>query len=329
MGRSSKNKRRRPPQGSHLKYVGIGSKTLIRYRTQVARFFHYLEVLQKPFPDTTKELDLELSEYINHLWLDGGSHCCARALVSGLHRFVPRLRGRLATSRQCLRNWERTLVRKRAFPLPRNCVIAFAGVAYAYKRLDLSAILLTGFLCMLRTMEAVTLQVHQIIFFPGVDKAIISLPDSKGSHRKNVTEQVVVEDPLVLASLALACRGKKPSDCVYEAAPRNFSGELQWLARALGVFRTDLTPYTLRRGGATFHYLRYGNLSVTTSFGRWENEKTCKIYVQQGAVHLAEWSTNEAQRALIHRAMSVCVRVLQEARLANSKITSIRKNAAS
>ncbi|CAK0806602.1 unnamed protein product, partial [Prorocentrum cordatum] len=166
-------------QGSHLKYVGIGSKTLLRYRTQVARLFRYLQALEKPLPSTIEELDLELSEYINHLWLDGDSHGYAGALVSGLHRFVPRLRAILATSRQYLRNWERTLVRKRAFPLPRNFVIALAGVAYAYQRPDLSAVLLTGFLCMLRTMEAVTLQVRQIAFFPNLEKPSSHCPTPK------------------------------------------------------------------------------------------------------------------------------------------------------
>eukprot|EP00959_Pyramimonas_sp_CCMP1952_P382637 8017728-Pyramimonas_sp.AAC.1 len=45
-----------------------------------------------------------------------------------------------------------------------------------------------------------------------------------------MTEQVTVADPHVVACLAVACRGKQPKYIIYTAAPRRFSGELQWFA---------------------------------------------------------------------------------------------------
>ena len=99
------------------------------------------------------------------MWNEGDSHGYAQHLLSGFCRFMPSLRYELHISRQYVKNWERTLTRRRALPLTHSLAMGLAGVALAYQREDLCALLLSGFLGLLRTMEMVTLKPSCISFF--------------------------------------------------------------------------------------------------------------------------------------------------------------------
>ena len=84
------------------------------------------------------------------------------------------------------------------------------------------------------------------------------------------------------------------------------------MARRLGFTPDRLTPYGIRRGAATWHFLKFGKLSVTTSLGRWENERTARIYVEGAAAELAEWSFEGPSGDMVRRAARVATRVLEE-----------------
>ncbi|CAK0838138.1 unnamed protein product [Prorocentrum cordatum] len=88
------------------------------------------------------ELDDELSEYINHMWLNGDSHGYAADTVSAMARFCPGARAAIPTTRQYLRNCDKVLVRKRAFPVFKELARAMVGAALAYDRADLAALVL-------------------------------------------------------------------------------------------------------------------------------------------------------------------------------------------
>ena len=38
-------------------------------------------------------------------------------------------------------------------------------------------------------------------------------------------------------------------------------------------------PYSVRRGGATAHFVQDGSLDITCERGRWGNMKTARVYV--------------------------------------------------
>ena len=277
----------------------------------VKSFFQYLVLFGICLPTTYCGLDYEMSEYINHMWLEGEPHGYAAALISAMARFIPGVRSQLSTSRQYVKNLERTLTRHRALPFTKRLVVGMAGGCYAFGRDDLAVVLLVGFTCLLRTTEALSLTPGQVTLVANGTKAVIFLPQSKGCVRSGVPDQVTLEDPLVVRALARCMEAKSPSVPIYQGSAKTFGDDVRWAANLFGVSHKKLTPYGLRRGGATWHFLRYGSLDATAVLGRWEQVRTARIYIQGAAASLAEWKLSTEQQQLLQRAGTLCERVLK------------------
>ncbi|CAK0801547.1 unnamed protein product, partial [Prorocentrum cordatum] len=153
------------------------------------------------------ELDDELSEYTNHMWLNGDSHGYAADAVSAVARFCPGARAAIPTTRQCLRNWDTVLVLKRAFPVFKELARAMVGAALAYDRADLAALVLAGFLGLLRLAEIESVTPSQIHTNPDERTAIIVLPDTKGAKKAGGVEHVIIQDTATVEALRSASAG--------------------------------------------------------------------------------------------------------------------------
>ena len=81
------------------------------------RFFVYLISWGIRTPRNVEELDLELAEFVNHLWQDDLPEQHAMDALSGFARLLPHCRGKLPIARSYFANWRKTLVRVRALPL--------------------------------------------------------------------------------------------------------------------------------------------------------------------------------------------------------------------
>ena len=173
-------------------------------------------------------------------------------LLSGLQRFIPRLRHKLPTSLRYLKNWETTLSRRRALPFSPVFGRALAGVALARSRFDLAAICLSGFACLLRTREAVCLTPWQLSFLPG-PCVMLTLRNTKTAGRHGGVEHIRCCEHVVIKALRLAALKGPAGRPLYTKPARCFGEELRWLAGLLGVYRSDVLPYGLRRGGACAH----------------------------------------------------------------------------
>ena len=292
-------------KGGHLKYVGLSPATLTRYRKCILMLYLYLDVCMLELPGSMQLLDFYLSEFINQLWLEGEPHGYAGATIAAVARFIPRSRFHVSISRQYVKNWERTLTRQRALPLSKKIVIGMAGAAYAYKLDDVACLLLVGFVGLLRTMEFLTLKVGDIMFLGKDEKAFLMLSSTKGTTRTGQAEQVMIHDPVVTRALRLAVKNKQVDELVYSGGQVGFKRNLVWLAGLFGVTHSNLTPYSLRRGGATWHFLRYGNLDATTVLGRWAQSRTARIYIHGAAADLAGWKLSSAQHLLLSKAQGI------------------------
>ena len=110
----------------------------------------------------TKELDLRVSELLEHMWLDDEPLTYAGRLMSGLKRFVPQLRWRLPQAKQYFSNWQSIHVTGQAARFPPAVIMAYAGLAVATKQYSLAALLLVGYLAFLRTGEIVSLTASKV-----------------------------------------------------------------------------------------------------------------------------------------------------------------------
>ena len=295
---------------AHLKYLGIAPRTLQRYRALMSLFYGYLDFKSIKLPSRIDGLDDVVAEYVNHLWHEGEPHGTAATTLSALSRFLPKARKGLGLARQYVKNWERALSRRMALPLTMEAVTAMAIAAYCYHREDLVAVLLVGFVGLFRTMEVLSIRCKDVTFMDKDRKALLSLPTTKSATRTGTPEQIILYDAIVVKALAKGMKGKKPNQLIYELGQVKFSEELSWLAEKFGIRHPDLTPYALRRGGATWHFTKYGSLDSTALLGRWASSKTVRIYIQQATADLAHWTLDPEKMKLFRKASSLFARIV-------------------
>ena len=55
----------------------------------------------------------------------------------------------------------------------------------------------------------------------------------------------------------------------------------------LGFEHPKMSGYSLRRGGASWHFHAYNSYDLTTEAGRWSQIRTARIYIDQAAADAA------------------------------------------
>ena len=114
-----------------------------------------------------------------------------------------------------------------------------------------------------------------------------------------------MHDTHVVRALHLACSRVQRDEPIYTRHSRYFGEDLRWLGSLVGFTHKRFTPYSLRRGGATWHAHKFGSLQHTCLLGRWQSEKTAKIYINGAAAEWASWKINRDNRRLLRRATKV------------------------
>ena len=122
------------------------------------------------------------------------------------------------------------------------------------------------------------------------------------------TEEAVLYDRVAVGALQEACAGLGPGDRVYTRGVRFFGEDLRWLGSMVGFRHQRFTPYTLRRGGATWHFHRHGSLALTALTGRWQQERTAKIYIDGAAAEWASWQVDEVNAERLQRGSALVKR---------------------
>ena len=181
----------------------------------------------------------------------------------------------------------------------------------ALGRMDLAAALLVGFVGLLRTDEILRLRFAHMLSYQGGARGVLILPDSKSGHRENKVERVVVSDPLVMAALRKAQGSQHGSSRLYAHGPNKFNEEIRWLAERVGLRTRGITGYSLRRGGATWHFATFGSLEKTATHGRWAQIKTARIYIDGALAQQAEWALSEDSRTRLALGSQVATRLLE------------------
>ena len=93
-------------------------------------FFSWLKEAKPALPTSLSELDARLGDYLNYLYQDELPLNWGSDTVSGFKRFYPACRRHLETSHMYYRDWCKTIVRIRAFPLSADLVKGMAAVVY-------------------------------------------------------------------------------------------------------------------------------------------------------------------------------------------------------
>ena len=271
-----------------IKHEGIQAATARRYRQSLTRFFEFIAMHGRSLPQSLEQLDVEVGEYINALYQDDLPQYWGIDLLSALKRFYPRCRRSLDTGHLYIKNWTRVTKRRRAIPATRDLAMAMAVAALFEGKVRLAFSILLSFVGLLRVGEIVGATRRQFGIFGGESLLTLALPESKGAKRKGMAEQVTVYDPLVLKLAGCLLNGLDPNEKVLGLSYGVFAHEVSRLGRMFGVSSARFTPYCLRRGGATWHFTKFGSYDATQHLGRWAQSKTAKLYIDQATAETTE-----------------------------------------
>ena len=163
------------------------------------------------------------------------------------------------------------------------------GVAVDSHDQGLALCIALGFHAILRTEEIYLVAASDLEFNTDHFTAVLTLPHSKSGTRFGMVESVVLDDALLVRKLHHWWRSALPGDKLYPGGPRLFRSAFDQLVETLHLSTSLLyKPYSLRRGAATAHFLQSNNMAQTMVRGRWANERTCRIYINEALTHLSE-----------------------------------------
>ena len=244
-------------------------------------------------------VDERLGRYIEELWADGDPKRFGYDTICGVQHVLPHLKRHLAGSWRLMTAWEKLELPTRAPPLPLEVVQGLGGMAFAYGLEWLGLCLVLGWHCLLRTTELTSIRVGHVSFSRGNSQAILALGFTKGGKRRNANEMVSVDDRFVTAKLGKLCEGRKPEEPLWPFSQLQMRRGLNLLVELAGLSRLEFSPYSLRRGGATWQFQQTGSLDSCIVRGRWDSVRTARVYIQDGlAVHGSLRLTALEQRAL-------------------------------
>eukprot|EP00438_Fugacium_kawagutii_P034925 Skav206386 [mRNA] locus=scaffold834:537491:538219:- [translate_table: standard] len=232
--------------------------------------------------------------------------------MSALKRFYPHLRHRLPIASQFYRNWTKAYIPVRATPLAWTLLEAMMGYALYHNQLRMALLLGLGFDAMLRTSEMLNLTVQHLVFHPRKAKVSLVIPTSKTSQGN--PQVILVEDAVLVTLAKQVAASQRSSSLIWKGSPQAFRKAFEKILRKLGFPCGSYYPYSLRRGGATFHFQTFSNLDLTVQRGRWACARTARVYIDSGTAQLAhsQWTRSQVDLIKLYRQRGRDVRLRQK-----------------
>ena len=181
-----------------------------------------------------------------------------------------------------------------ATPFSTKVLLALVGKCILDDDLIFGSGLVLAFQAMLRTTELLMLRVGHISLARNHKSIIVNLGLTKGGRRKGVEETVILEDRALWVLLYVVLHGRMPGEYLLELKPCLFRKRCADLLTSCGLDGLGYMPYSLRRGGATTLFKETANLDLVMVRGRWQSQRTARIYVNDGMAATKEESFTAA-----------------------------------
>ena len=264
-----------------LKDLTVQPKTKQRYTQALDNFYQFLAREGISLPKKRDHMDSLVSDYLEELWSSGSSRSEASNFLAGLQDADPKLKHNLPGSWRLMKTWTVNEMPSRAPPLSVKVLEAMVGWSrfHGYHTFALS--LLVGFYALLRTGELLTLQSKHIEMSSPSSPAIISLGLTKSGKRQGAAESVTLGD-------LWHWKQNVDSSCFLTLKPHQWRKLFNDCLEGLKIQDWGFRPYSLRRGGATFFFLKHGSLDRILIQGRWTATRTVRIYINSGLAMLAD-----------------------------------------
>ena len=272
-----------------LRNLTVQPQTRARYDAARKSFYRFLADNSLEIPATALGLDKLLGDYMEHLWSSGEGRGKASDTLAAIQDLQPHTKGHLPLSWRLLRAWHVNEIPCRAPPLPELWLQAMLGWCIFKEEYAFGLSLLIGFYSLLRTGELLDVQARHV-FVEGPNKpAVISLGLTKGGKRMGAAESVTLSIETALTWLRAWKRSASPRQMLCPSAAV-WRSKFSECVNAVGLSHFPLRPYSLRRGGATFWFAKHGSLDRVIVLGRWQAQRTARIYINEGMASIAEMS---------------------------------------
>ena len=270
-----------------LKSLTVQPVTRVRYQDSLQEFFSYLRREGLSLPRKRDLLDAMVSDYLEFLWSEGEGRAKASTFLASLQDYDPKLKGMLPGSWRLMKAWTIHEVPVRAPPLTESVLKAMIGWAIFNDHDSFALSLFVGFHGLLRTGELLALQAWQIHMTDGATPAVINLGLTKAGKRQGAAESITISDQNVLTRLWAWKQSVSPHTYLTEK-PHVWRTMFSQCLQELKLERWEFRPYSLRRGGATHYFVKFGSLDRVLLLGRWTALKTAKVYLNSGLAMLSE-----------------------------------------
>ena len=256
-------------------------------------------------PHTWDDFDTATSVWLEHIFAEGLPKGYGSDALASLQHFLPEINGKLRNSWRLLRTWNKIEPPVRVLPISPLVVGAMAGLLVKLGWLRPAALLLAGFDAFLRPGEMYNLKVGDLQWASG--RVTLILHNTKSGQRKGADEMVFCESSLATKWLRRATRSLAPSAPVLDRTPEAFRSLFFNLLDELAI-PGHLSLYSMRRGGATWHFMTFQSLENTLLRGRWQSTSTARIYLQDSAAALTHFQISPTVRGRLCRLCSYLYR---------------------
>ena len=279
-----------------LRDIIVRPKTLKTYQVSASKFLFFCSDHFGRWPQSYIDLDLCLCTFIEHVWEEGDPKSWALNAISAMAHFMPAVRGKTPGSSRLMKAWTKTELPERAPPLPTLFATALAGAALRRHDLRLCVLILVAFHALLRTGELCRVQASHFVRPPRVGPILLTLPGTKsGIRRGDFAESVVLTDPVLIQYLHVLLPRILPGERLWPKDSQSFRAQFRELCADARLPALPWRPYSIRRGGATAHFLQFGSLDKTAVRGRWQSARTARVYINEGIAALASIVSTPAQ----------------------------------
>ena len=286
--------------GISLRSFSIADSTRRRYESAVSLILPFLE------EHGLQDCDQLVSEWMELQWEKGAAVNTIADCLSGLHFFLPEIKGLLRHSWRLFRSWRRIETPCRAPPLTPHIVKAMIARAVACDYLSFATLLAIGFHALLRTGELVAIQFQDVEFADSC--GVITLRSSKSGLRHGTEEAVALRDPLTLQLLEalFSVRPFCPGDRLWPHSPQSFRTSFRNSLQYFHLEDFSFKPYSLRRGGATYLLQQGVPLDCILLRGRWHSLSVARLYLEDGMAQLPAIRIPLSDRPKLNRWAAEC-----------------------
>ena len=127
--------------------------------------------------------------------------------------------------------------------------------------------------------------------------AVIALGLTKAGKRAGVQESVSLGHDTVFRYVQHWTHLTSPPHKLCPSPPR-WRKLFKLCVSSLQLESLELRPYSLRRGGATWWFSQHGNLDRVMILGRWQAQKTARLYLNESRAILAEMQLGPLEKLL-------------------------------